>query len=110
MSKKRSTLQKVCMLAKVSVLGVGSLPPFCTGKYLSEALILVSTNPQYDGRLFIDLSVQYLHENYKLRTCCAHKLFWMPKQLIKWIHENLSSYCGLVDTRISASDKDLPVQ
>ena len=26
-----------------------------TGKYLSEALILVSTNPQYDDRLFIEL-------------------------------------------------------
>ena len=24
--------------------------------------------------------------------------------------KNLLSYCGLVDTRISASDKDLPVQ
>ena len=44
-----------------------------TGKSFSEALILASTNPQYDKRLFIDLPVQYLHENYKLRTCCAHK-------------------------------------
>ena len=26
----------------------------CTGKYLSEALILASTNPQYDKRLFIE--------------------------------------------------------
>ena len=25
-----------------------------TGKYLSEALILASTNPQYDDRLFIE--------------------------------------------------------
>ena len=48
------------MLAKVSVLGVGSLPPFCTGKYLSEALILVSTNPQYDDILVIELQVQYV--------------------------------------------------
>ena len=31
-----------------------------TGKSLSEALILVSTNPQYDKRLFIDLRVQYM--------------------------------------------------
>ena len=30
----------------------------CTGKSLSEALILASTNPQYDGRLFIELRVQ----------------------------------------------------
>ena len=29
------------------------------GKSLLEALILASTNPQYDKRLFIDLPVQY---------------------------------------------------
>jgi hypothetical protein len=28
---------------------------FVTGKSFSEALILASTNPQYDKRLFIDL-------------------------------------------------------
>ena len=31
-----------------------------TGKYLSEALILASTNPQYDNRLFTELPVQYM--------------------------------------------------
>ena len=31
-----------------------------TGKYLSEALIFASTNPQYDDRLFIELQVQYM--------------------------------------------------
>ena len=30
--------------------------PLCiTGESLSEAIILASTNPQYDGRLFIEL-------------------------------------------------------
>ena len=29
----------------------------CTGKSFSEALILATTNPQYDKRLFIDLPV-----------------------------------------------------
>ena len=33
---------------------------YITGKSLSEALILVSTNPQYDDRLFIELPVQYM--------------------------------------------------
>ena len=33
---------------------------FCTGKSLSEALFLASTNPQYDNRLFIELRVQYM--------------------------------------------------
>ena len=31
-----------------------------TGKSFSEALILASTNPQYDKRLFIELEVQYM--------------------------------------------------
>ena len=33
---------------------------FCTGKSFSEALILTSTNQQYDKRLFIELQVQYM--------------------------------------------------
>ena len=40
-----------------------------TGKSLSEVLIFASTNPQYDNRLFIELQVQYIHENCKLKTC-----------------------------------------
>ena len=31
-----------------------------TGKYLSEALIFPSTNPQYDRKIFIELQVQYM--------------------------------------------------
>ncbi len=31
-----------------------------TGKSLSDNLILASTNPQYDDRLFMDLPVQYM--------------------------------------------------
>ena len=31
-----------------------------TGKSFSETLILASTNPQYDERLFIELQVQYM--------------------------------------------------
>ena len=65
-----------------------------------------------------------------LRTCCVHKLFWISKQKPICVHKiistcfkvgifmywncnsmnNLLSYCGLVDTRISASEKDSPVQ
>ena len=32
-----------------------------TGKSLSEAFIFVSTNPQYDDRLYIELRVQYMN-------------------------------------------------
>ena len=33
---------------------------FFTGKFFSEALILASTNPKYDKRLFVELPVQYM--------------------------------------------------
>ena len=76
---------------------------FCTGKSFSEARNIC-------------------------RTCCVPKLFWMSKQnknnnLCTWyvlqvfwaynFHKQLmyklSTYCGLVDEKIRASDKDLPV-
>ena len=31
-----------------------------TGNFFSEALILATTNPQFDKRVFIDLPVQYM--------------------------------------------------
>ena len=41
-----------------------------TGKSFSEVLILASTNPQYDKRLFIYLPVQYMKT-----TCSEHVVF-----------------------------------
>ena len=94
-----------------------------TGKSLSEALIFASTNPQYDNLLFIDLRVQYIiipsseHEENILRTCCLLVLpLFSPCSELGifkyWTYNsmnNLSSYCGFVDAKIGASDKDLPV-
>ena len=46
-----------------------------TGKYLSEVLILASTNRQYDDKLYIELRVQFMkitssgHDENMLRTC-----------------------------------------
>ena len=82
---------------------------------MSEALIFVSTNPQYDNRLFIELQVQYMK---KQRICCVHSeqfnyttctelgifMQWTCNSM-----NNILSYCGLVDARISASERDLPV-
>ena len=74
-----------------------------TGKSFSEALILASTNPQYHKRLFIELPVQHMkttsaeHGKNMFCDCSFHVL-------------NLLSYCGLIDAKIRASDKDLPVQ
>ena len=98
---------------------------FITGKCFSEALILASTNPQYDKSLFIDLLFSYMKttssEQVVYITCF---LFWHSKQfmyttcseLVVFMYRtgtsmnNLLSYCGLIDARISASEKDLPVQ
>ena len=73
-----------------------------TGKSFSEALILASTNPQYDKRLPIELQVQYM--KITSSECFVHKLF-----SVLTFMNNLLSNCGLVDARISASEKDLPV-
>jgi hypothetical protein len=84
---------------------------------VSEALIHVSVNPQYDQRLFVEFP-----EKYKFRTSCVQILFLMSKQKQRtfFVHvlklyfsgnlmNNLVSYFGLPDARIRASEKDLPV-
>ena len=88
-----------------------------TGKSLSEAFILISTNPHFDKTLFLI----YLFNTWKLqaqnmgRTICVYNMFSPcsePVVFMYWTSKsmnNLLSYCGLVDVRINASDKDLPV-
>ena len=67
-----------------------------TGKSMSEALIFASTNPKYDNRMFIELPAQYMkipnseHGENMGRTCCAHKLFRMPKQKQKTMFSSCS--------------------
>ena len=97
-----------------------------TCKCASEALILQSVNPQYHDRLFIDSWLQYKKNTTSEHVVYKHCflfLFWSSKQclyttcsqlvfFLYWIQEwmnNLSSYCGLTDSRMSASEKDLPV-
>ena len=41
-------------------VSIGEKTFLVTGKSFSEALILASTNPQCDKRLFIELHVQYM--------------------------------------------------
>ena len=47
-----------------------------TGKSFSEALILASTNPQYDKRLFVDLPVQCMKTASSEHVVYLHKLFF----------------------------------
>ena len=102
---------------------------------MSESLIFASTNPQYDNRLFIELPVQYMkipssehgenigrtwveHVVYKNCSECQKQFLYavLPRFVLGiflyWTcnsMNNLLSYCGLVDAKIRASDKDLPV-
>ena len=64
-----------------------------TGKSLSEALIFVSTNRQYDNRLFIELHVKYtkIPRSNLGRTCCVQKLFLTFRTI--FVH-NISSPCS----------------
>ena len=98
----------------------------CTGKSLSEAFILTSTNPQYDKRLFIDLPVQYMKttssehvvyincsecqnknkKQFVYTTCSEPGIFMYSTG--NSMH-NILSYCGLVDARISTPGIDLSV-
>ena len=102
------------LLSKIRVLKVAF-----TGKSFSEALFLASVNPKYDKRLFIEFP-----EKYNFRTCCVQKLIFcfcfdiqnnICTQHVLNLYflgnsmNNLSSYCGLTDSRIRASDTDLPV-
>ena len=78
------------------------------------------TNTKY--QIFVRSS--YFLQN-TARKCCVHKLFWMSKTIsvpnmlspcselgifMYWTLNSMSSYCGLVDVKIRASDKDLPVR
>ena len=77
-----------------------------TGKSLSEAPILASTNPQYDNRLFIELQVQHMKipSSNLGRTCCVQELFLTFRTI--FVH-NMFSPCS---AKRRAPDKDLPVQ
>ena len=55
---------------------------FDTGKSLSEALFLASTNPQYDNKLFIELRVQYMkftssEQKQFVYTTCSELVVFM---------------------------------
>ena len=81
-----------------------------TGKSFSEALILASTNPQYDKRMFIDLPVQYMETKSSEQVVYTNCFLFLTYVLtFTTIYVHTMSYYGLIDTRIGASDKKLPV-
>ena len=51
--------QNKCQGAQFKMLQK-NIMSICTGKSFSDVLILASTNPQHDKRLFFELHVQYM--------------------------------------------------
>jgi hypothetical protein len=81
-----------------------------TGKFLSEALIFASINPQYDNRLFMKFLCKLQGQNMG-RKWAEHVLpMFCACSFQGNSINNILSYFGLVDARISASEKDLPVR
>ena len=72
---------------------------------MSEALIVASTNPQYDDRSFIKLQVQYrkIPSSNQGRTCYVQILYLTFRTM--FVH-NMFSPCS---AKRRASNKDLPV-
>ena len=94
---------------------------------MSEPRIFASTNQQYDDKFFIELQIQYMkipsseHGENMLCTkivlnvrnnfCTQHNLPRFELGIFMYCSmNNLSSYCWLVDAKIRASGKDLPVK
>ena len=76
---------------------------------MSEALIFVSINPQYENILSMELPWKLQAQNMG-RTCSAHVLIMFCACSFHGNSmDNMFSYCGLIDAKIRASYKDLPV-
>ena len=80
-------------------------PPIITGNSLSEVLIFASINPKYDDTLIVELQVQY-------KKTTSSVLCWYTHEIVMNVKtkNNLLSYFGSICARMSASDKELPVQ
>ena len=61
---------------------------------LMDPTINCSLNYEFNHRGLILVLYGSIHENYKLRTCCVHKLFWMSKQKTICVH-NMFWACSL---------------
>ena len=90
---------------KQSVPNGGPTPINVTGKSLSKALFLYQLNQNMTK----DCSWNY-HKNCKRRTWARHgQNMFCACSFHSNSMNNLLSYFGLVDARISAFEKDLPV-
>ena len=78
---------------------------YISGVQVNLCQKLLSTNPKYDYRLFIELQFQYMKipSSNLERSCCVQKFFLTFRTIFVF---NMFSPCSV---KRRASDKDLPV-
>ena len=77
----------------------------CTGKSLSEALLFAEHGENMlCTKIFLNVRNNFCTQHVLPRFELGIFMYWNCNSM-----NNLSSYCGLVDAKIRASDKDLPV-
>ena len=79
------------------------------GRDTGKAFIFASTNPHYDDRLFIELRVQYMKIPISEHVVYMNCFECQNKKKPICVHNMLLACSELVDARIRASEKDLPV-
>ena len=76
-----------------------------TGKYLSEALLFAENGENMlCTKIVLNVRNNFCTQHVLPKFVYGIFMYWTCNSM-----NNLSSYCGLVDAKISASDKDLPV-
>ena len=112
---------------QILLLGVFSGQPTWQQLFVPSQLDMENTIKCSKDFLHVNLCQKFFFLENMGRTCCVKKLFWVSKTIsvhnmfspcshlgifVYWTcnsMNNLSSYCGLDDAKIRASDKDLPV-
>ena len=78
---------------------------FCTGESLSEALLFAEHGENMlCTKIVLNVRNNFCTQHVLPRFELGILMYWTCNSM-----SNLSSYCGLIDAKIRASDKDLPV-
>ena len=102
--------KRICYVKKKNILNLGHIDQ-------KDSLLLLKLQVNLCQKLFFLRNMGRTSCVQKLCPICMYALHVLPRFelgiFIYWICNslnNLSTYCGLVDAKIRASDKDLPVQ
>ena len=96
------SLKTCSCLPAIFVLGSNDVS---TGKSLSEALLFAEHwESMLCTKIVLNVGNNFCTQHVLPRFQLGIFMYWTCNSM-----NNLSSYCGLVDAKIRASDKDLPV-